>query len=596
MIAWISFTIFSGLSVACAGWIAVATGLLAAQKHLTLFAAWKILLVWRVAALNIVIPLPHAQAYPSYRLAEALAYVLSIPPPGWLIRHHWVGAINAASWQAFVTVGVNSAWACVGLVGLLAVGLFWYRRPRRIRARLTARTRQPRRKPPITIGGQQVPPRYWRNHIVISGATGAGKSNVLNELLTTIRGRGERAIVVDPGGEFMQHGLSECDVVLNPFDARTVRWDPVAELTTPTEALGLAHAIVPEGIGPNASWHHYARELLAGIVRQLMHRGGGKSSAQQVVHYVSYAPLRGENDSVEALLAGTPQQQLLSDQASGNIGDVMNIIRESIGWLAAVSAVPDTPERRFSLADWLQNGAGWLWLPLRQRDITAQAQLITALFPQIITQILDLPVDPGRRLWLVADELQALGRIDGLERGMTEVRQRGATFVLAYQNYAQLKKHYGPESAETVSAQPAVWAVMNPGSAETAERLSRQIGGRYETVQSYSRTDHAEGRRSRGESESEQWRPWRTSTELLALRTNEGVLWYRGDTRSITRPPRKIQAALPVRGRSLAKAYEKAPWLMAPGAPVVPAVDADHSDDVAPAEGTIGPRRGIGDL
>ncbi|KJV77194.1 conjugal transfer protein TraD [Orientia tsutsugamushi] len=58
-----------------------------------------------------------------------------------------------------------------------------------------------------------------RLHILITGTTGTGKTNMLNELLPQIRLHKDRAIIVDTTGAFTDRFFdSKCDKLLNPFE------------------------------------------------------------------------------------------------------------------------------------------------------------------------------------------------------------------------------------------------------------------------------------------------------------------------------------------------------------------------------------------
>ena len=67
-------------------------------------------------------------------------------------------------------------------------------------------------------------------HAVVLGATGTGKSVAIREVLAGLIARGDRAVVADPDGSAMAAFWQDGDVLLNPEDARSVRWDVFGEL------------------------------------------------------------------------------------------------------------------------------------------------------------------------------------------------------------------------------------------------------------------------------------------------------------------------------------------------------------------------------
>ena len=107
----------------------------------------------------------------------------------------------------------------------------------------------------IRLAQIPIPPANETLHIAITASTGAGKSVALRGLLADIRARGDRAIVIDNGGEFGRDFGVLDDLVLSPFDARSLGWDLINEVREPYDWPRLARSIVPDGHGNEKSWH-----------------------------------------------------------------------------------------------------------------------------------------------------------------------------------------------------------------------------------------------------------------------------------------------------------------------------------------------------
>ena len=74
----------------------------------------------------------------------------------------------------------------------------------------------------LRIGGVAFPRKLESLHLLITGATGAGKSQTIQGTLDAIRGRGDTAILTDIGSEALKGFGQTGDKVLNPLDARSV--------------------------------------------------------------------------------------------------------------------------------------------------------------------------------------------------------------------------------------------------------------------------------------------------------------------------------------------------------------------------------------
>ena len=106
-------------------------------------------------------------------------------------------------------------------------------------------------------------------HMLLSGTTGAGKTNCLHELLPQIRLAKQRAVIVDLTGEFVSKYFRQGqDVLLNPFDARSSGWNPWSECTHAYHYDDLAASMIPEQ-SRDPFWHTAARILLAEALRKL---------------------------------------------------------------------------------------------------------------------------------------------------------------------------------------------------------------------------------------------------------------------------------------------------------------------------------------
>src|SRR4051794_5557324 len=85
---------------------------------------------------------------------------------------------------------------------------------------------------PLVLAGVGLGFTEETKHFKIIGTTGTGKSTAITELLKGALERGDRAIIADPDGGYLAHfhERRRGDVILNPFDPRSVKWNPLAEV------------------------------------------------------------------------------------------------------------------------------------------------------------------------------------------------------------------------------------------------------------------------------------------------------------------------------------------------------------------------------
>jgi len=108
-------------------------------------------------------------------------------------------------------------------------------------------------------------------HFKLIGTTGTGKSTAIRELLGAAIARGDRAVFADPDGGYMARFFDRYrgDVVLNPFERNSAKWDLFAEIQNSYDVEQLAGGLIPASEDPSASeWRGYARTFLTAVVRR----------------------------------------------------------------------------------------------------------------------------------------------------------------------------------------------------------------------------------------------------------------------------------------------------------------------------------------
>ncbi len=107
--------------------------------------------------------------------------------------------------------------------------------------------RLPPAQMPLTVAGVAVPFEDEFKHFKFLGTTGTGKSTVMRELLHAALYRGDRAVIADPDGGYLSrfYDPKRGDVILNPFDARSAKWNLFAELRNAYDVDELAQAFIP---------------------------------------------------------------------------------------------------------------------------------------------------------------------------------------------------------------------------------------------------------------------------------------------------------------------------------------------------------------
>jgi type IV secretory pathway TraG/TraD family ATPase VirD4 len=328
--------------------------------------------------------------------------------------------------------------------------------------------------PPLRLAGVTVPPADETKHFKFIGTTGTGKSTAIAELLRGALDRGDRAVIADPDGGYLArfHDRRRGDVILNPFERHSVKWDPFAEINTPYDIEQLASGLIPSTEDASGrEWRGYARTFLSAVARRC-HLEGWHDPAElwRLLAIASSRELR-------RIVAGTPAQPFLDPDNARMFGSIRSVTGSAVAALAYVQA---QRAAAFSVRKWVRAGSGSLFVPYQANQIAALRSIIATWMRLAIFEAMSRP-EEDLRLWFVMDELDALGAIDGLKDALARLRKFGGRCVIGFQSIAQVSSTYGAGDAQTIVENCGNTLVLRCSGSDnggTSHFASRLIGER----------------------------------------------------------------------------------------------------------------------
>lgn len=333
------------------------------------------------------------------------------------------------------------------------------------------------RGPAVRLAGIEVPAIDEAKHFKLIGTTGTGKSTAIRELLSGALARGDRAVIADPDGGYVGrfHDLERGDVILNPFDRRSRRWDLFGEIETAYDVDQLARSLIPDHAGPDRSWREYARTFFAAVTTQA--RDAGVTEVGELYRLLVVA----DAAELRVLVRGTPAQPFLDEHNARMFDSIRSVSGAAVGALQHVAAQSAPP---LSVRRWVADDEpGVLFIPYKAGQIAALRSTISAWLRLGIFEAMnaDEAAAPRRPLWFVVDELDALGQIDGLKDALARLRKFDARCVLGFQSVAQVSSTYGPGDAHTIIENCGNTLILRCSASEgggTARFASQLIGER----------------------------------------------------------------------------------------------------------------------
>jgi hypothetical protein len=279
----------------------------------------------------------------------------------------------------------------------------------------SSRFGQKTRDSDISLAGTPVPAQDEAKHFKLIGTTGTGKSTAIQEILAGALARGDRAVIADPDGGYLRrfYRPDRGDVVLNPFDERSVRWDPFSEIKSAYDVEQLARSLIPDQSGEDRVWRGYARTFFTAVTRQMDE--AGVREAEELYRQLVVSDI-GE---LRELVRGTPAQPFLDEHNVRMFDSIRSVTSSAVEPLQYIAKQTGP---KFSVREWVKEKApGVLFMPYRAGQIAALRSTISAWMRLAIFETMDrgdeldqASRDPNGRLWFVVDELDALGQIDGL--------------------------------------------------------------------------------------------------------------------------------------------------------------------------------------
>lgn len=308
-------------------------------------------------------------------------------------------------------------------------------------------------------------------HMMISGTTGSGKSNMMNHLLKAIRDRGDKAVIVDTTGGFVEKFYDpKKDVILNPFDARSTDWCLWSEpLRQVYEFEDMAESLIPPTLHGDPFWVNASRQMVSEVLKHAKVHNKTLSEALEILMtkdlHLSKSFFNGT--SVAALFSKEMEKTALS-------------IRTTLATYLRCLFILKDNTYGFSIDQWVKDDSqrGFLFIHGVPKQRSQLRPLWSVWFNIAIKSIMDLNTDPNRRVWFIVDELASLNKLPCLDMALAEGRKYGACIVLGFQNLAQIQSLYGRDGSKSMSELMVSKFMFQAVDHENARMLSYMFGNR----------------------------------------------------------------------------------------------------------------------
>lgn len=324
---------------------------------------------------------------------------------------------------------------------------------------------------PSRLAKVTYPWRLEQSHAMLIGTTGMGKTVALSDMIEEARARGQRGVIFDLTGTFIEQFYDPSrDVILNPLDARCPQWSVFDECRDEAEFTAAAEALVPhDGGGAEQFWVLAARLLFVEMCLKL--RARGQASNEALAAELMTADLA----AVHRLMRGTIADPLTAPEAARMAESIRAVFNANA---KALKLLPRRG-RQFSLREWIESDTrdgSMVFISARYVDMSVCSQLLTVWLDLAMNTLMAMERTREVRMWFFVDELGALHRLPALEKGLQTARNFGGAIVTGIHAYAKLKEVYGENMAMTLSSLARTKLILGTADRETATWCSDFIG------------------------------------------------------------------------------------------------------------------------
>lgn len=343
----------------------------------------------------------------------------------------------------------------------------------------------------IVIAGVGVPRRLENRHFLVAGTTGSGKSMAYYAIASVARRRTDAAVVADINAEMLGrfYDAGRGDAILNPIDARSESWSPLAEIFNDWDCDRISKSLIPPGEGSAGEWNHYAQVLLAAILAKVWRENGKNFDLTNLVLFASSEELAETLKGTQAsLFFAAGSERMLS-----SIRTILTTYCQPFSYLR-----PEAGRDAFSITKFIQREAAekhgaWLYFPVRDDFFKQFRLLISGQVDIAISALLSTEDDEARRVWFFFDEFASYGRISANDL-LTKARKKGGCGVFGVQAISQVRESYGMNGAQTLLSNLGTWLTLRCGDSDTADFMSKNVGD--EQVRRLTESTNHDGQRS----------------------------------------------------------------------------------------------------
>ena len=337
---------------------------------------------------------------------------------------------------------------------------------------------------PLFIGDMPLVKDSETKHLLITGTTGSGKTNLIHNILPQLIKTARPALIVDQTGEMIAryYNQDRGNIIFNPLDSRSHTWDFWADNASSTYSSNQSNSRLEKFAkvlfkygktpysGSDPFWDNSAEVIFIACVQYLLKKD--MRSINELQNMLSIMNL----EELAQKLENTNAARYLTKNNKTTASSILSVMATNTKPLNLLTQFGD----QFSLKQYFDEvkagSDSWLFLssPPDLREVTMP--LIACMFELSVSYLIGMGINHNRRMWFVIDELASLGRLNGFSTLMSESRKYGGCVLAATQSINQLIENFGTHTANHIFGQFATKFLFRSDDPTSAKIISNIFG------------------------------------------------------------------------------------------------------------------------
>lgn len=290
-------------------------------------------------------------------------------------------------------------------------------------------------------------------HMLVTGSTGSGKTNLIHNILPQIDDKNQPAIILDQTGEMIAkyYNQDRGDIIFNPFDVRGQAWDMWTDCKSIRNLEKFADTLIgfnsrKNNKNTNDFWEESAQSIFVDCARYL--QKFNHESTEELYRLIC----QSDNEKLRDILSGTASAKHFTKDNAKTVASIMSVMIANIKPLRFLK--DERKAGKFSISEHIDNinkgASNWLFLATDPSTRELTIPINAALSELIISKLMHPDVPQDRKIWFVMDELASFGKFPSLAKLMQEGRKYGACVIAGMQSSSQLFSNYGQGDASNL--------------------------------------------------------------------------------------------------------------------------------------------------